>query len=64
MISDKLRLVVEKYTFKSSEKEFKVTISIGGTLFKKGETIQELIARADSYMYESKETGRNKVTVK
>ena len=64
-IANKLRLLVSKSAYKlENGEELKVTVSIGGSLFKNGETITELVKRADSYMYESKENGRNKATIK
>lgn len=64
-LANKLRILVSKSAYKlPSGKELKVTISIGGSLFIHNETILDLVKRADTYMYESKETGRNKVTVK
>ena len=64
-IANKLRLLVSKSAYKlDTGEELKVTVSIGGALFEKGESITDLIKRADSYMYKSKENGRNRVTVK
>lgn len=64
-IANKLRILVSKSELKlSSGKEIRVTVSIGGTLFKSNDSEVELVKRADSYMYESKAKGRNKVTVK
>ena len=64
-IANKLRLLVSKSVYKlDTGKELKVTISIGGSLFIDKESINDLVSRSDSFMYESKQTGRNKVTVK
>jgi diguanylate cyclase (GGDEF)-like protein/PAS domain S-box-containing protein len=41
----------------------RVTVSIGATLADPRDTVQELVARADALMYESKQAGRNRVTV-
>lgn len=63
-IANKLRILVSKSTFKTSKDEnISVSISIGGAIIKDGETIEQLIERADNNMYISKKTGRNKVTV-
>jgi diguanylate cyclase (GGDEF)-like protein len=40
-----------------------VTVSIGATLARPDDTVDSLIARADSLMYESKQAGRDTVTL-
>jgi PleD family two-component response regulator len=40
-----------------------VTASGGATLFKHGDSVQSAIKRADSLMYISKASGRNRITV-
>lgn len=62
-IANKLRILVEKSTLYIEEEDIKVTISVGGTLYRSGESIEDLVHRADQKMYQSKQTGRNKVTV-
>ena len=64
-IAEKLRLLVE-YSYYQTEdnKKLGVTISIGGVMYEKGESVETLISRADKNMYYSKDNGRNKVTVK
>jgi diguanylate cyclase len=39
----------------------RVTVSIGVAAFKKGETAQSLIERADNCLYAAKRAGRNRV---
>jgi len=64
-LANKLRILVSKSAYDlPSGKELKVTISIGGSLYTNNEPVLELVKRADMYMYESKDTGRNKVTIK
>ena len=63
-VAEKMRVLVEKSSVKISGKDLSVTVSIGGTMYKKDETIKEVIARADKNMYESKDTGRNKSTIR
>jgi diguanylate cyclase (GGDEF)-like protein/PAS domain S-box-containing protein len=64
-LSKKLRMLIEKsvYQFKDTE-AIKVTVSIGGTLYKEGESYSELVQRADELMYNSKQNGRNRSTIK
>jgi diguanylate cyclase (GGDEF)-like protein/PAS domain S-box-containing protein len=40
-----------------------VTCSVGGTIARAGETADDVIARADHYMYQSKANGRDRVTI-
>jgi PleD family two-component response regulator len=40
-----------------------VTVSIGATLIHEKDTLESLIERADGLMYQSKQNGRNRVTV-
>ncbi|MBN2605652.1 MAG: sensor domain-containing diguanylate cyclase [Bacilli bacterium] len=64
-IAETLRMIVSKSSYRLHENEkVSVTISIGGTLYKPGETAKATINRADQNMYISKTTGRNKVTIK
>ncbi len=41
--------------------ELKVTVSIGCTLFAKGETMDDALERADKGLYDAKQSGRNRV---
>lgn len=41
-----------------------VTLSVGGTLLRPGDTPESVIERADRLMYQSKQAGRNRVTVR
>jgi diguanylate cyclase (GGDEF)-like protein len=62
-ISNKLRVLIEKSSLKIGKQVIKVTISIGITMFKKNDTKDSVIERADNAMYKSKQTGKNKVTI-
>ncbi len=65
LIAEKLRRLVHESTFLTESKDhIQVTISIGGTLFQKQDTIQSIIERADELMYQSKENGRDQTTIK
>ena len=63
-ISEKLRMLVESSYMTLNEEKLSVTVSIGGTMYVKGEKVLETIDRSDKLMYESKQTGKNKSTVK
>jgi diguanylate cyclase (GGDEF)-like protein/PAS domain S-box-containing protein len=63
--AEKIRMIIENSTVKLQDsRRIKVTISIGGLMYTKNETFKSLMKKADSYMYEAKETGRNKVIIK
>jgi len=64
-LAEKLRLTVKNSSYQlSSGKSISVTISIGGTIYKPGEHIEDLVERADELMYESKQAGRDKTTIR
>ena len=60
-IAEKIRKLVENF---SIENLYKITISIGVTTFKKNDTKNLLLERADIALYQSKKDGRNRVTFK
>lgn len=65
-LAETIRKTVESCRIKrvgSSEVVANVTISLGIACRRPGETEQELIARADQALYQSKEQGRNRVTI-
>lgn len=65
LVANKLRLAVQNaYHDIDSGTKINVTVSIGGTLYKSNDSIEGIISRADDNMYTSKNTGRNKITIK
>ena len=62
-IAEKLRRLVESGGINDGEKELHTTISIGATVATGSDTLNSLLERADKLMYQSKEAGRNRVTV-
>lgn len=62
-ISEKIRMLAEKSSLREKDEELKVTISIGATLVSKEDTIEKIVKRADELLYESKLSGRNRVTI-
>ena len=64
-IAERIRLEIEKTVFKFEKKEIKMTLSLGVTTIKDSDkSWQDVYARADSYLYEAKNSGRNKVVFK
>jgi diguanylate cyclase (GGDEF)-like protein len=62
-IATKLHKAVEYSNLDFASKNLAVTVSIGATLMKPGDSPQSLVRRADDLMYFSKSVGRNLVTV-
>ncbi len=64
-IAEQIRRFTEEHTIRYQDQEIKVTISIGGTSYPELDidNVEELVKRADTNLYQSKQTGRNKVTV-
>jgi diguanylate cyclase (GGDEF)-like protein/PAS domain S-box-containing protein len=58
-----LHLVRRSHLILPDKHILSVTISIGGTLVRKNETIDAVVDRADRLMYQSKANGRNRMTV-
>jgi diguanylate cyclase (GGDEF)-like protein/PAS domain S-box-containing protein len=64
LIAEKLRILVGKSSYMTTNGDtIKVTVSIGGTMYHKQELKEDFIHRADTLMYASKRSGKNKVTI-
>ena len=64
-LADNMRLTFERLDLKkknTGESLGKITLSFGVALFKKDEIAEDFVNRADEALYQSKNTGRNKVT--
>ena len=62
LVAEKLRQAVANGCVTERGQQLGVTISIGASLAREGDTLQTLVDRADHLMYESKRLGRNRVT--
>jgi diguanylate cyclase (GGDEF)-like protein/PAS domain S-box-containing protein len=68
-LAERLRILVEHSYLTLSEQDstghsnLGVTVSIGGTIVRAGDTLETLVERADNLMYQSKRDGRNRVIV-
>jgi diguanylate cyclase (GGDEF)-like protein len=62
-IAEKLCMVVRNSWIEENDEQLAVTISIGGTCSRKGDSIETLMKRADSLMYRSKQEGRDRSTI-
>ncbi len=63
VIAERCRRSVEESCYQTQGKEIRVTISIGAALSTPDETMEQLVERADRFMYRSKAEGRNRVTL-
>lgn len=61
LLADKIRNAVELYGFRHEDQLIAVTLSIGITTCHSGDTIDQMIARADRALYAAKAGGRNLV---
>ena len=60
--AERVRMLVENSWLDFGDQTVRVTASLGATLSQPGETISDVIDRADHLMYRSKHAGRNRVT--
>ena len=64
-VAEKIRMTVEgkRLLRKSTSEDLgNITVSLGVATYKHGESVEELIERADANLYKSKKAGRNRVT--
>jgi diguanylate cyclase (GGDEF)-like protein/PAS domain S-box-containing protein len=61
--ADRLRLLVENSSHDTEHSTIRVTVSIGATVVRPEDTIETAITRADLFMYNSKISGRNRVSL-
>lgn len=61
-LADRLRMLVEQSKVERESETLQVTISVGATLARADDSVEQVIKRADSLLYKSKEAGRNRVT--
>ncbi len=61
-VAERLRESMEAEVFEQITDRKSVTVSIGAAQFNADETLENLLQRADGALYQSKETGRNKIT--
>jgi diguanylate cyclase (GGDEF)-like protein/PAS domain S-box-containing protein len=62
-LADKLCALVERSHLDLHGRKLEVTISVGATILLPTDTLESLVHRADQLMYQSKQAGRNRVTV-
>lgn len=62
-IAEKVRGTVERCLIPTGDRQANITASIGGTMYRSGESAQCVVTRADQCLYQSKRDGRNRVTI-
>jgi diguanylate cyclase (GGDEF)-like protein/PAS domain S-box-containing protein len=62
-IAERYRTFIQKSKLKKAFETIRVTVSIGATLCRDGDSVESLIDRADRLMYKGKQAGRNCVVV-
>jgi diguanylate cyclase (GGDEF)-like protein len=65
VVAERIRRTIEEHPFPGEEQSLFVTVSMGIAEFKPARirSASQLIAEADKALYQSKETGRNRITV-
>lgn len=63
VIADRQRRLISGSSIQYKDERLSVTVSIGATIVKSGDTEDSLVKRADHLMYRSKNSGRNRVTL-
>ena len=63
LAAERIRSLIEKSRIRIDHQMLQVTVSIGATLVREGDAVDDLIKRADSLLYSSKQNGRNCCTV-
>jgi len=59
--TERIRIAVEAIDWSATAPGMKITVSAGVACYRKGETIEQLLHRADTALYEAKRAGRNRV---
>ncbi|MFZ5755414.1 MAG: GGDEF domain-containing protein [Pseudomonadota bacterium] len=61
VVTERIRRAIESADFSDVQPGLKVTTSLGVTAYASPETLEDVLGRADSYLYQAKQGGRNKV---
>jgi diguanylate cyclase (GGDEF)-like protein/PAS domain S-box-containing protein len=62
-LANRFRILVATSSIRFEGNLLKVTISVGGTLIQPSDSLDSLLGRVDRLMYQSKNEGRNRVTI-
>ncbi|MGB0562460.1 MAG: ammonium transporter [Spirulinaceae cyanobacterium] len=61
VIAESLRQAIESLSLEQGDRPFTLTVSIGATELREGDTLNQMIKRADKALYQAKKMGRNRV---
>ena len=61
MRAEALRVAIGTFPHPGNERGLRITSTMGGTLYRPGESAAELMHRADEALYAAKRAGRNRV---
>jgi diguanylate cyclase (GGDEF)-like protein len=62
-VAERARMLVEQSSVHTDGQDLRVTVSVGGTMARTDDSVEDLVRRADRLMYRSKVGGRNRVTL-
>ncbi|WP_373974998.1 GGDEF domain-containing protein [Chitinibacter sp. SCUT-21] len=60
-VAERLRAMVENWTWEKIERDLQITLSIGVTLYQNETHVNQMVQRADQNLYRAKQAGRNQV---
>lgn len=64
LVAERIRAETAKLVFKHKDTDFSITLSAGIAIYQSGvESFDDMLRRADQKMYESKQGGRNRVSI-
>lgn len=63
-IAQKIKMFIGRTWLGSEKGNIRVTLSTGGTIAKKNDSIEKLVRRADMQMYQAKKNGRNTFSIR
>ena len=62
-VANKLRMLVSRSQLFRAGRTIEVTISVGASLARSDDTVETIVKRADQLLYQSKQGGRNRVSL-
>ena len=62
LVAEKFRKLVESTDIPHGSEALQVSVSVGVTIANRDDTLESIVKRADAYMYQSKQNGKNRVT--